>query len=82
MDTATQRVEIRHYLIDPNDKKDVTYLPDFIRDREDFVYILLQKTSFVYVDSIVAGRVHKDEVLHDHYTKRAGKSLPGYDHAC
>ena len=79
-DEAIKRVETKHYLVDLHDAKDSKTLPDFLRDNGLFTQLLKLKTSYSCTpESFIEGRVQKDVVMKEYYTKTTADIVDGYE---
>eukprot|EP01095_Lingulamoeba_sp_RSL-Kostka_P005020 TRINITY_DN1634_c0_g2_i1.p1 TRINITY_DN1634_c0_g2~~TRINITY_DN1634_c0_g2_i1.p1 ORF type:complete len:728 (+),score=240.98 TRINITY_DN1634_c0_g2_i1:560-2743(+) len=75
----TNRKEVTHYLVHPQDAKDSTPLPDFLKEYSSFVYLLQLKTDFACYQGNILGAVEKNEVLSPFYSKKKYEILKGYE---
>lgn len=80
-DARFHTLAISHYLVAPNDKKDLLTLPDFLAENEGYIWTLQVNTSFNPSPPLIVNSLHKDEAFGAFYTKQAlaPTGLEGYE---
>eukprot|EP01102_Stenamoeba_stenopodia_P016602 TRINITY_DN5820_c0_g1_i1.p1 TRINITY_DN5820_c0_g1~~TRINITY_DN5820_c0_g1_i1.p1 ORF type:complete len:555 (-),score=113.32 TRINITY_DN5820_c0_g1_i1:163-1827(-) len=79
-DATTGKIEIKHYMIDPRDKKETQTLPEFLAAHENLLYWLQIKNDFIPGPQKLQSIYEKYSVLKDYLAKKeSAQTIEGYE---
>lgn len=79
-DATTGKIEIKHYMIDPRDKKETQTLPEFLAAHENLLYWLQIKNDFIPGPQKLQSIYEKYSVLKDYLAKKeSSQTIEGYE---